>query len=221
MTDNDRFLEDARQHFAALSERAIPGAGCPPPEEIWDAVKGVASAQETESIVSHTAACPSCAEAWRLGHDLIRSGAPLSMPGAPRQGARMFRRTLALALAAAVLLVAGAGIVRTLLQPSPVAMRAGEDAVIISLVPETAALHRGSATLRWSDAGEGARYSVRVGTSDLTAVAGAEGLDQPRYTIPPESLEHLPAGASLVWRVEAVFPDGRRIASPAFKNAVE
>lgn len=221
MTDTDRFLDDARRRFAALSERATPGDHCPPPEEIWDAVSGAATAERIAAIVAHTAGCAACAEAWRLGHELIRSGAPLSMPGAPRQTSPTYRRPLALALAATVLLVAGAGIVRTLRQPPPVAMRAGEDTVILSLVPETAALHRGSATLRWSDAGEGARYSVRVATSDLTAVAAAEGLDRPRFTIPQKDLDDLPPSTTIVWRVEAVFPDGRRIASPAFKNAVE
>jgi hypothetical protein len=103
----------------------------------------------------------------------------------------------------------------------PVVMRAGEEIAIRSLVPESAPLPREACVLKWSEPAGGARYTVRVGTEDLSPVARAENLDRAEYTVPAKDLERIPPASVLVWRVEAVLPDGRRIASPGFRNRLE
>jgi hypothetical protein len=103
----------------------------------------------------------------------------------------------------------------------PVVMRAGEEVAIRSLVPESAPLPREACVLRWSEPAGGARYTVRVGTDDLSPIALGENLDQTEYRVQAKDLEKVPPGAVIVWRVEAVLPDGRRIASPGFRNRLE
>jgi len=217
MSDIEIDLDELRRRFASLSAEAVPGDSCPSAEAIWDALRGEAPPAETESVVAHTAGCPTCAEAWRLGREFAGKGSA----AARKPLSRRARPWATLALAAALVLVAGLALERSLRGPEPIVTRSGEESGIRSIVPETAVLHRQSCRLRWSEAGVGARYVVRVGAEDLTAIATSASLDKPEYVVPETSLEKLPSSATIVWRVEASLPDGRKVASPAFKNKVE
>jgi hypothetical protein len=55
---------------------------------------------------------------------------------------------------------------------------------------------------------------VTVSRPDLTLVAASADLDRPELRVPEAKLAGLPGGASLVWMVEAVLPDGARLRSP-------
>ena len=59
---------------------AAAGAGqredCPAPGDIWRAAVGEASTGSARALVLHAAACPGCAEAWRLAREI----------SAPRRG---------------------------------------------------------------------------------------------------------------------------------------
>lgn len=212
-------LEDLRRGFEALSETSAPRLDCPEAGAIWDALRVETSSRDVESVVEHIARCFACAEAWRLGVET--AGRP-RLPVVSRAPAAGFRMWAGLAAAAVVVLGAGLGVI--LIMPRgtpPVVMRAGAEAAITSLVPETTPLPRGACHLRWSSPSAQARYTLRVGLEDLSPVAFAQNLDRPEYTIPAKSLEKVPPGAILVWRVEADLPDGRHLASPAFMNRVE
>jgi hypothetical protein len=94
-------------------------------------------------------------------------------------------------------------------------MRAEDQRGVRSLVPD-APVPRQHFALRWSDAGQGARYSLTVTTADLAPVFSRTGLLETEALVPEEALAKLPAGAELVWTVEALLPDGTRLSSPAF-----
>ena len=217
MSDVDLSQEELRRGFAALSVRAVPGDSCPPAEAIWDALRGEASTSQTESIVTHTAECHTCAEAWRLGRAFAGPGNATAVRPLPRRR----RPWTVLALAASLVIVAGIVLQRVVRNPEPITTRSGEESAIRSLVPESEALHRQACRLRWSEAGPEARYVVRVGGADLSMIDTSPSLDKPEYVVPGKSLEKIPSGAMIVWRVEASLPDGRKMASPAFKNRVE
>lgn len=208
--------DELKAAFASLSEKAVGTPGCPAAEAIWDAVTGAASPALASQVVEHTSRCFACAEAWRLAHEF--GGRPIAEPGRAGPGLRSWT-----ALAAAVItLAAGTGIVLMLRRGTPpVVMRAGEEVAIQSLVPETTPLARNACVLKWSELAAGARYTVRVGSEDLSPISYVENLDRNEFTIPPADLETLPPGSVIVWRVEAVLPDGRRVASPGFRNRVE
>jgi hypothetical protein len=222
MSGTPRSPEDLKAAFASLSESAAGGPDCPSPGEIWESARGGASPARASAVVDHTSRCFACAEAWRLagefgGRTVPESGSAGSTPASRAPGFRTWT-----ALAAAVLLVtAGFGVVILRRGAPPVVMRAGEEVAIRSLASESAPLSREACVLKWSEPAAGARYTVRVGTEDLTPIANAENLDRPEYTVPAKDLGKVPPGSVIVWRVEAVLPDGRRIASPGFRNRVE
>jgi len=217
MNDVELSTEELRRRFASLSEQAVPGDSCPTPEAIWDALRGEASSAQTESIVMHTAECPACAEAWRLGREFAgQSGAAAREPVRRWPG-----RWTILALAASLVIVAGIAIQRIMWSPAPIPTRSAAELTIRSLLGESEALHRQACRLRWSEAGPQARYVVRVGGADLSMIDTSPSLDKPEYVVPEKSLEKIPPGATIVWRVEASLPDGRKMASPAFKNVIE
>jgi len=214
--------EDLRAAFASLSESSVSGPECPSPEEIWDAAAGGESPARVSAVVDHTSGCFACAEAWRLarefgGQSKMAPGSPGSTPAARVPG----RRAWTALAAAVVVLSAGIGVVVLRRGAPSVVTRAGEEVEIRSLVPESAPLPRETCILKWSQPGDGARYTVRVGTEDLSPIALAEHLDQPEYRLTATDLEKIPPGAAIVWRVEAVLPDGRHIASPGFRNRLE
>lgn len=214
--------EDLEAAFASLSESAVSGPDCPTPGEIWETARGGESPVRASAVVDHTSRCFACAEAWRLAREI--SGRRIPEPGSagstPTSRVPGLRTWTALT-AAAVVVTAGLGVLMYRRSTPPFVMRAGEEVAIHSLVPESAPLPREGCVLRWSKAADGARYTVRVGTEDLAPIALAENLDQPEYTVQIKDLEKVPPGSAFVWRVEAVLPDGRRLASPGFRNRLE
>jgi hypothetical protein len=80
----------------------------------------------------------------------------------------------------------------------------------VTFTPETM-------TLRWPGGPEGARFDLRVSDANLDILDRVRGLDQPEYTLRAESLAGLEPGATVLWQVEAVLPDGSRVSSPTFE----
>ena len=198
-----------REAFATLDPDHVPGEGCPAPERIWDATHGALPPLEAREVVEHIAACSSCAADWRSVRE-----AEGAFSG-PRHAVRA-RWILAAAalLAGAVFLVTGPW------RPRSEPVYREEGPAIRSLVPEDAPLPRDHAVLRWTSPGPDAVFSVEVGRPDLTPVASARDLPDPSYLLPAGALAGIEPGGTIVWRVEARLPDGRRIESPAFLHTL-
>ncbi len=62
MNEDDRL----RVLFANAFETAVPGDDCPAPDTLLSAFHRLLSQDEIDAVLDHTAACPVCAEAWRL-----------------------------------------------------------------------------------------------------------------------------------------------------------
>lgn len=222
LRDGDEALRAAWRGRRAGSP---PAAGCPPASDLWSAVRGELPAEARRAVVDHTSSCAACAEAWRLAVALTPDPIPVA-PEAPRSVLAWLPRpgVLAPLAAAAALVVALAAGFGLLTGPRPgrtPEFRGAEVPVIRSLLGEAQALPRGSFRLQWTAAGEGSRYDVQVTTEALEVVASVQGLAEPVHVVPESALLRLPAGARLLWRVEAVLPDGERVASPTFVARLE
>lgn len=216
MTTPSADVDRLRRAFADLVEHAAPPAGgCPSPDRLWWAARGELPAAESRALVLHTAECPWCAEAWRLALEL-RSEAHAEKPA--RLGTRWWGG--ALPMAAAVTAVAlAAGVL--LQQDGPARYRAQERGAVRALVAEDRPLPRAACVLRWSSAGEGARYDLRVATTALAVVYSTRNLSATEEQVPASALAALPAGTRLLWQVEAVAADGTRTASATFMARLE
>lgn len=218
-------LEPLRRVFTGFADETPAPASCPAPEQLWAAVQGELSAEEVEEVVDHTAACPSCAEEWRLARELARAAASETAESASaggrvlRRGHRFWRIAAPLTgLAAAAVLLLVVGLPRR--SSAPPELRAGNTVEIRSLLAPEETLARERCLLRWSEI-EGAHYDVLVSDADLAVVAQVENLEQPQFEVPAESLARLPSGAELYWQVEAALPDGSTATSKTFVNRVE
>ena len=211
-----------REAFAALGERAAPGPACPEPDRLWAAATAKSPVEERHEIIAHTASCASCAAAFRLARGLSEDEA-----GHAGQVVPNFRFTqrpwlrwaapLAAIAAALILAVLVPGMWRR--EPSP--YRGGETREILSEIPETAALPRGQADLRWTAGPPGSRYEVRVLTPEGREIAVESGLTTPRYRIPEAALGGVEAGTAVYWQVKALEPDGTSRVSKTFSVHLE
>jgi hypothetical protein len=213
MSTLDPPLARLPQAFAALAEDAVPGADCPEPERLWSAVAGELPATDARSLVLHTAACPSCAESWRLARALVGE-THVRRPATARTRWRGGPLSMAAAVAAVVL--AGGAVLRQSTGPVAPRYRDPRDEVLRALVTEDRPFSRADCVLRWSAIGEGARYDLRVATTTLRVVYSVRGLAATEHPVPAEALAGLPAGTRLLWQVEATTPDGTRATSPTF-----
>jgi len=210
-----------REAFAALPERGAGTAACPAPEVLWDAAAGHLSEAGRHAIIDHTTACADCALAWRVATDLGAGAAmapttwkwPLAARDRPWGWPLAATRTL-LAAAAVLIVVAG---VRVALRPAdPATYRAAGSGAVASTLPADAPLPRNGFRLEWSAGSPGARYDVRVADEDLQILDRALALDAPHHVVPAAALAALPEGARVLWQVEVVLPDGRRVVSDTF-----
>lgn len=221
--EDDATLRRAFSSLAATPE-AAEHAACPEPERIYDAVRGKLPPAELRAMVAHLAECPACAEAWRLAA-AFEEEAGAAVGAAPAVARRPFPRLVAVAAAAVLALVAAGMWWTSVRAPEAPVYRAAGDAEIVSLLPEGEPLDRDAPVLRWQvappGAPEGTVYAVLVSTESLEVVAEATELEEARFEIPAEALESLPAGAELLWRIEATTPEGHRFTSPTFLTSIE
>lgn len=184
---------------------------------IFDALHGELSSEERRAIVDEIADDPEALEAWRLAMEL-----------APDPAVAVSARSLArpsswrwLGIAAALLL--SVGIAWQVLAPwrraEPAVYRSVDGRSIASLLPEGVSLSREAPVLRWT-AIDDARYRVRILTADLQPLAEASDLTAPAYRLPPDLVSRLPAGAVVLWQVEADIPAGT-IVSPTFTTRLQ
>jgi len=206
--------ERLRAAFQARRTAATTPEGCPAAADLWSAVRGELPVEKRRALVDHTSLCGACAEAWRLAMDVSRELPPVSRP---------WRVSLApLAAAAALVLTLGGAWLFWAHRPVEApGFRGGEAPVIRSLIREDAALPRSDFRLRWSPGPDGSRYDVRVTTESLQVLAGGQRLAEPSFLVPESALAPLPKDSRILWRVEAVLPDGERTASATFVTRLE
>ena len=219
MSEIDLELDRLRRAFASLEGRA-PGPGCPEPERLWAAARGELPAEVVRPLVLHLVECGACAEAWRLAREVEpRLAQPRAVDARPAPARPSW--TFWGALAAGMTVALAASVV--LHQPSErtPGFREGTRIDIRSLVPESDALPRARCVLRWSPGPEGTTYNLQVATERLEKISEARGLTAAAYQVPEQALSALPSGAKLLWRVEAVAPDGARATSATFVARVE
>jgi len=215
-------LARLRAAFAVTDDVSTPE--CLAADTILTAVRGELPPQELRLALDHLASCASCSEDWRLAVAIERQAAESAPSAKPSLGkvipgrfGRWRPLTAAAALAAGLLIAVG--VYRTGgLNPQPPTYREAGDAAVRSLLAEGQALPRQGAVLRWSAVAGATSYDVRISTDDLRPVQTAEGLTATAYRIPDASLAPLPAGAKLLWQVEANFPDGTSRSSATFTN---
>ncbi|HSN85754.1 MAG TPA: hypothetical protein VL025_03305 [Thermoanaerobaculia bacterium] len=221
MNESEGSSARLREAFAALGERAAPGPACPEPDRLWAAATAESPVEERHEIIAHTASCASCAAAFRLARGLSdeagRAGQVVPISRFTQRPWLRWAAPLAAVAAALILAVLVPGMWRS--EPSP--YRGGETREILSEIPETAALPRGQADLRWTAGPPGSRYEVRVLTPEGREIAVESDLTTPQYRIPPSALQGVEAGSVLYWQVKALSPDGASVVSKTFSVHLE
>lgn len=214
MTDGPS-VEEIRKALAEAADAGLCVEGCPDTTRIWEAQAGSLTLFETRAVLEHTTRCPACAEVWRVAHGL---GAAADEP------ARRDRPWLRPLLAAAAAIVVALGLWVTfppgLDQGTPV-LREGRVEPIRALVAPDRPMSRESFRLSWSPVEDGAVYVVRVTTESFEPIFTSDALPRTDCVVPPDALRHLAPGTRLMWQVEAVRLDGRRISSNTFFSLLE
>lgn len=221
MTSGDRDDVDRLRAALAARERGPAGRGPVEAGRIFDAVHGRMAPDERLAIVDDTLEDPEAAEAWRLAADLAPPIAPSAAGGRsdPTPGPVRSSWTW-LAMAAALVLAVGAGwqqLNTRRLDTAPT-YRGGDARVIQSRLSDV--VPRASAVLRWT-AIEGARYRVRVFTADLQLLDDAPDLAAAEYALPGAVVDRVPAGASVLWQVEATVSGEAPVVSPTFSTRLD
>lgn len=209
----------ARLRNAWLESSHVPaGEACLSADWIWEAVTGAQTPEALASGLDHVTQCAACAEAWRVAHELLVATGQAG--GERREGAAWKSWRVWLPAAAALIVLAG-GVAsdRGWFERRPTRSDSdvvrGGAAVLASTLTGTSC-DRSACRLEWSDAGPGARYTVRVTSATLEPLSFATGLGAPAYTVPVSAVAALPPASEVLWQVEAVLPDGRRVASTTF-----
>jgi len=216
--------ERLREAFASRPPVATPEGPCPDPETVWRAVRRELPQDRIRQIGLHATICAECAEAWRLAREVnLEAPAdviPFARSSRKKSGARPWWIGGALAAAAAVVVVALLLPTGPALVPTSQGVLRGVEEMISPVTDLALPLSRETCTLRWKGPADG-RWEIRVATEDLRVIAEARNLDAAEFTVPTEALADLPPGATIVWQVHAVLPDGRRIASRSFVQSLE
>jgi hypothetical protein len=233
-------LDRLRAAFAQPGE-APAAAACPGDEAIWDAVHGALPPDLLRELVDHLAACPACAESWRIAMQFERSGAEIAAASEEASASAVHSRpaagtghrtrswlyggaAAAAALAAAVLLHHDAGHRAT---PAGGTLRgggttAGQLSAVRWLTESEAVLARRDAVLHW--AGPPATiYDLTVERGEAPAVPGsgvagplpplaaASGLTATSYRLAAADLAPAPAGSLVRATLTAHLPDGSSV----------
>jgi hypothetical protein len=214
MTDGPE-VDTIRRALADAAEAGLRAEGCPETSRIWDAQAGSLTPFERRAVVEHTTRCPVCAESWRVARELgaQTGGAPVRRPVRLRPW---------MAVAAAVLVAMGAWVlIPPVVEEGPPVLREGRVEPIRALVDPERSIPRSSFRLSWSPVAEGAIYVVRVTTESFEPLYTSDPSERTDCLVPPSALEGLSPGTRLMWQVEAVRIDGRRVSSNTFFASLE
>jgi hypothetical protein len=182
-------------------------------ERIFDAVHGELNPEERRAIVDELLSNPDAAEAWRLAREMD--------PGPVARRSEPARNWRWLAAAAAVVLTVGIGwqLLGPMRGTEPI-YRGVESRSITSALPPDQALPRAQPVLRWNGV-PGARYRVRVLTSDLEVLETSAESEVLEYRLTEETMRRIGAGSYILWQVEGRIPGEAVIVSPTFRVLVD
>jgi hypothetical protein len=181
---------------------------------------------ELEALLDHVAACGPCSDAWKIAVDVqwelaLGSEAAAVVPFRPRR--TWTPLVWAAGLAASVVLIIHLAVPRTPAPPltrdaGPI--RGAQPHAPRGLVDDGATLSRDACVLRWTDAGAGAQYFVRVLDEQMVVVARGEWLDRPEFAVPVDALAGVKPGDRLFWQVDARAAEGAPRTSPLYSFRV-
>jgi hypothetical protein len=212
-------MSDKQLRASWLSLHGEPLSGCAPPLEIWEAVQGHGNEADVRALLEHSVACADCATLWRLARELTTAPGEVSTPF-PLWSHLWRPRWVASGVAlAAVAAVFAFSFAPRLARRDATVVR-GSESEALSPAGKVV-LERAHPVLRWTGAPDGSRYAVTVSTSDLTILFRATDLLNPELELPSGVVAAVPAGGTVVWRVEATLVDGRRLRSKAFLSRLE
>lgn len=229
MSDDTRSVDRLREAFAAREGKPRPEDRAFDDAEVWAASRGELDDERTRELLDLAARDPECAESWRLALAMQRAqkGRPAESETdqVARAGSATGKRRLgwfaAVAAAALAVLLVPLWINDVQREQAPAEFREQVSFEIESLVASDTALPRDGFVLEWSPGPEGTLYAVEIADRDVTILAAARDLAQPRYEVAPEALESVAPGGTVLWRVEAILPDGAQLESPTFRVRVE
>ena len=206
-----------REAFASIEH---DGTGDPvDAERIFDALHGDLNSTERHAVVEQLVTNQGAAFAWRLARAMGPHAEPADALD-PAEKPGPCARWKSIAVAAAAVLAIGIG--WQLMQPRDAAApayRSVESRAITSALEPGDELSRAQPVLRWTGIGA-ARYRVRVFTTDLQVLGESPETSALEYTLDQETLARIPAGARILWQVEAHIPGEVVITSPTFITRV-
>jgi hypothetical protein len=219
MTEERESRARLREAFAALDDGRAEGTECPVTQRILDSVDEKLAPGENRKLVRHLAECGSCSAAWGLARELTLEHGAEESEGRSALSTGSHRRWLPLAVAAAVILTLGLVGYRLFPRgeaPAEPVYRVDEESWLTSELLAGQPLPRQDCLLRWTAGPEGTTFDLQVTDEDLEILAEAWRLSVPEYRIDPGALAGLSPGSSVLWRVIAYLPDGRRASSRTF-----
>jgi len=179
-------------------------------ERIFEALHGTLDPEDRRAVVDELVSNSDAAEVWRLAREMDPE------PGEQRsEPARNWRW---LAVAAGVVLAVGIGwqFIGPGRDTTAPVYRGVESRSITSALPPEATLPRAQPVLRWNGV-PGARYRVRVLTSDLEVLEVSAESDVVEYRLSDETMRRIAAGSYILWQVEGRIPGDTVIVSPTFR----
>ncbi len=219
-------------------------------ERIYRAAAGELTEDERRAVIDQVAMSSAAAEVWRLAVELQRAegkavqemneaafatgeieatyeigevgqvGEVVPFRRAVPPPPRRVRYRALTAIAALLAVTIGFGLWSRMHAPAPELRGAGSS--LSATIADGAHLPREAFRLTWKPLPEaGTRYTVRVTTEDLRLVVEARHLETASYQVPADRLAAFPAGARLLWQVEAKSADGRTVSSPAYAVEID
>lgn len=233
-------LARLRAGFAHVPKGAAPSST--DPDRIWAAVHGAPDSDDDDAsrlaLLDQLNSDPQLALEWRLAAALgpipaehehadlqLASNAPQSVG---RDGSSSLPIAIGVMVAAAAALALWFSSTTPTEPPGSTPTRdpawraQGPHQLLHTTLGVDDPLTRSEFRLQWSSDVEGASsFTVRVTTQDLAPVYEERALTSTTALVPATALESFPPGTVLLWRVEAVEPDGRSHASRVWEITVE
>jgi len=226
-SDHPGTNERLRGVWIEQSPGEAPAGGCADDEEIWAASRGELPVERTSDLLAHSMECPSCARSFQMAAALAEEAGIAEADGErigehhrPNPAGRWWLMGLA-AAALLTIVILPPVLRRGTSPPMDGGFREPEGTSIRSQLDETVPVSRAHFVLRWSGGPEGTLYDVEVATEDLQVVYHAGELAGTEHQVPEAALAGIPAGATLLWRVDAVLPDASHASSVVFRATLE